>query len=63
MKELGIDTIVIGQNDDDQNANLIASETGAKVYRLNDEMSGDNSLNSYIDIMKENLEVLKEMFE
>ena len=63
MKELGIDTIVIGQNDDDQNANLIASETGAKVYRLNDAMSGDNSLNSYIDIMKENLEVLKEMFE
>lgn len=63
MKELGIDTIVIGQNDDDQNANLISSETGAKVYRLNDAMSGDNSLNSYIDIMKENLEVLKEMFE
>lgn len=63
MKELGIDTIVVGQNDDDQNANLIASETGAKVYRLNDAMSGDNSLNSYIDIMKKNLEVLKEMFE
>ena len=63
MKELGIDTIVIGQNDDDQNANLISSETGAKVYRLNDAMNGDNSLNSYIDIMKENLEVLKEMFE
>ena len=63
MKKLGIDKVVIGQNDDDQNANLISNETGAKVYRLNDAMSGDNSLNSYIDIMKENLEVLKEMFE
>ena len=63
MKKLGIDKVVIGQNDDDQNANLISSETGATVYRLNDAMSGDNSLNSYIDIMKENLEVLKEMFE
>ena len=63
MKEENIDKIVIGINDDDQNAELIANETGAKIYRLNDAMSGDNSLNSYIDIMQENLEVLKEMFE
>lgn len=63
MKEANIDKIVIGINDDDQNAKLISNETGAKIYRLNDAMSGDNSLNSYLDIMKENLEVLKEMFE
>ena len=62
VKETGIQAIVIGQNDDDQNANLIASETGAKVYRFNDAMSGDGSLDSYINTMKENLEILKTMF-
>ena len=62
VKETGIQAIVIGQNDGDQNANLIASETGAKVYRLNDAMSGDGSLDSYINTMKENLEILKTMF-
>ena len=62
VKETGIQAIVIGQNDDDQNANLIARETGAKVYRLNDAMSGDGSLDSYINTMKENLEILKTMF-
>ena len=62
VKETGIQAIVIGQNDDDQNANLIARETGAKVYRLNDGMSGDGSLDSYINTMKENLEILKTMF-
>ena len=62
VKNSGIKAIVIGQNDDDQNAILIASETGAKVYRLNDAMSGDGSLDSYINTMKENLEILKIMF-
>lgn len=62
VKETGIQAIVIGQNDDDQNANLIARETGAKVYRLNDAMSGDGPLDSYINTMKENLEILKTMF-
>ena len=62
VKETGIQAIVIGQNDDDQNAKLIASETGTKVYRLNDAMSGDGSIDSYINTMKENLEILKTMF-
>lgn len=62
VKGTGIQAIVIGQNDDDQNAKLIASETGAKVYKLNDAMSGDASLDSYINIMKENFEILKTMF-
>ena len=62
VKGTGIQAIVIGQNDDDQNAKLIASETGEKVYKLNDAMSGDASLDSYINIMKENFEILKTMF-
>ena len=62
VKNTGINAIVIAQNDDDQNANLIAEETGAKVFKLNDAMNGDNSLDSYINVMNENLEILKTMF-
>ena len=62
VKNTGIKAIVIAENDDNQNANLIAEETGAKVYKLNDAMNGDNSIDSYINIMNENLEILKTMF-
>ena len=62
VKNTGIKAIVIAENDDNQNTNLIAEETGAKVYKLNDAMNGDNSIDSYINIMNENLEILKTMF-
>ena len=54
-----IEAIIIAENDDDQNALAIANETNAKIYRLKDGMSGDNSTDSYINIMEENLEILK----
>lgn len=54
-----IEAIIIAENDDEQNALAIANETNAKIYRLKDGMSGDNSTNSYINIMEENLEILK----
>ncbi len=38
----------------------IAKETGAKVYTLNPVTSGENKKDEYINIMKENLRVLKE---
>ncbi|OGO87510.1 MAG: metal ABC transporter substrate-binding protein [Clostridiales bacterium GWE2_32_10] len=44
-----------------QAAETIANETGAKVYTLDPAVSGDGSLNSYIDIMEENLKVLQEV--
>ena len=59
INEEKIDSIIIGQNDDDQNATAIGNETGAKVIRLDDCMSGDENLDSYINIMEENLEILK----
>lgn len=40
-------------------ANQIATETGAKVYVLDSLVTGDGNLNSYIDGMMENLEVIK----
>lgn len=61
MKENNIKAIIIEQNDDEQNASTIANETGAKIYRLKDCMSGDNTLDSYINTMKENLEILVNM--
>ena len=56
-----IEAIIIAENDDEQNALAIANETNAKIYRLKDGMSGDNSTNSYINIMEENLEILKDI--
>lgn len=38
----------------------IAKETGAKVYMLNPVTSGENNKDAYINIMRENLNVLKE---
>ena len=38
----------------------IAKETGAKAYTLNPVTSGENKKNEYINIMRENLNVLKE---
>lgn len=50
-----IEYIVIGENDSEQTANTIKSETNAKIYKLKDGMTGDNSLDSYINDMRENL--------
>jgi len=40
----------------------IAEETGAKVYVLNPAVTGPDDDTAYIDIMKKNLDVLKEAF-
>lgn len=61
MNENNIKSIIIEQNDNDQNAQTVANETGATIYKLNDCMSGDNTLDSYINTMKENLEILINM--
>ena len=58
MNNENIKTIIIAENDDEQNATAIANETGAKIYRLKDGMSGDGLTDSYINIMEDNLEIL-----
>ena len=57
MNEENINSVIIAENDNEQNAKAIAEETGAKVYKLKDGMSGDNSLDSYINDMKYNFEI------
>lgn len=61
IKEENINAIVIGEDDDEKNANTIKNETDIKIYRLKDAMSGDNSLDSYLNTMRENFDILSEM--
>ncbi len=43
-----------------KSAETIARETGAKVYALDPIVSGDSTLNSYINIMEQNLKSLED---
>lgn len=59
MKEEDIKIIFIDKDDDTKTADMLANETGAKIYVLNSGMNGTSNLNSYIDVMKENYNTLK----
>ena len=59
MKEKNVKAIFIEKNSDDKNAQMLAKETGAKIYRIDANMSGDNTLDSYINAMEGNFEILK----
>lgn len=61
MKQEQIQIILIDENDNTKNAELLAKETGAKIYKLNSIMSGTFNKDQYIDNMKNNLEVLKQI--
>ena len=61
MKEKNINIIIIDKNDDEKNAETISKETGAKTYKLNSCMSGNLEIDSYLNDMNENLEILKQM--
>lgn len=63
MKEENINTIVLDKDDDMQNANMIAKETNAKIYKLNSAINGENSYDAYLNIMNENYSILKEIKE
>lgn len=58
-KENNIKMIIIGENDNTKNAETIAAETGATIYKLKTGMDGDYSTNSYLDDMEYNLQQLK----
>ncbi len=58
MKNENIKMIFIDKNDDSKTADTIAKETGAIVYRLDSEMTGNKDLNAYTNAMNSNYEVL-----
>ncbi len=61
MNSEGIKAIFIDKNDSDKLAKALQNETGAKIYVLNSGMNGEKNLNSYIDLMNQNYEILKNL--
>lgn len=59
MKTENINIIIIDKDDNEKNANTLANETGAKIYKLNSCLKGEMNKDSYINAMNENLEILK----
>lgn len=59
MKQEEIKVVIIDKEDNDKNAQTLIKETEAKIKRLNSGLEGKEDLDSYLDIMRENLEVLK----
>ena len=59
MKEENIKVIFIDKEDNKNIATTLSNETGAKVVTLNSAMNGENNKDEYLNIMMENLEVLK----
>lgn len=60
IKENNVKTIFVEPDSSLKLAQAIAKETGAKIYTLNPVTTGDNKKTAYVDIMKENVKVLKE---
>ena len=60
MQNDKINEIYIDKNDSRKLADVLQNETNAKINVLDSAMSGDGSLDSYINIMNQNYEILKE---
>lgn len=63
VKTNNIKNIIIDKNTAQNNAKAVANETGAKIYILDSGVSGNAELDSYINMMKENLSIVKSMEE
>lgn len=61
MKKENITIIIIDKNDNEKNAQNLANETGAKIYKLDSCLSGNMDKDAYLNAMNENLNVLKQM--
>ena len=59
IKEKNIKSIFTEPQYSSSSADIIAKETGVKIYTLNPAVTGENSKDSYINIMKENAKTLK----
>ena len=59
MKQL----IFIGEENNLNNAQTLANETGAQIVKLDSALTGEINKNSYLDAMTKNLEILKKIGE
>ena len=60
IKKLGVTAIFAEPQYSKSAADIIANETGAKVYYLDPVTSGENDKNAYINAMEKNLVALEE---
>ncbi len=61
IKEENIKIIFIDESDDMQNAETLKNETDAQIYKLDSGLNGEEDLNSYIQSITENLEILEQI--
>lgn len=61
MKNDNVKAILIAKGSDKKNAEAIANETGAEIYELNSCMVGEETLDAYIEDMKENFEIISKI--
>lgn len=59
VKQYDIKVIIVDKEDNLKNAEAIAEETGAKVFVLDSCLKGEDNTMSYINAMRNNLEILK----
>ena len=63
VKAENIQVIIVAKNEENKNATLLQKETGAKIYELDNYITGDNDKNSYINSLKQNKETIKQLKE
>ena len=61
MKAENIKSILVDREDNLKSAQTLANETGATIYKLQSGLTGNIENSSYLQIMRDNLEVLKEI--
>ena len=61
MKEQGIGMILISTDSDSSAAEAVAAETGAKIYRINSCMTGEENADAYLTQMQESFDILSEI--
>ena len=61
MKNENIKIIVVDKDDNIKNAETLANETGAKIYKLDSGLTGEINDNAYIDKLEANFLVLDTM--
>lgn len=63
MKQNNIKIILTAKDSNNKNVNVIAAETGAKIYQIDTHITGEQDKDEYITEMEYNIEQVKSMEE
>lgn len=61
MKQNDVRIVITSKDANDKNAEIIAAETGAKIYKLDTAMTGQMDKDAYLAAMEYNIEQIKTM--